>query len=165
MKCTKMRGKMKKFLLCFLLLAVAAGTGFSVYVWTEEKQAEERIEGFKKMRQMASLNQSEEEIEVVPVDFEELKKINPDIYAWLTIPGTAIDMPILQKEGDVSYYLLIPGMEKKIRTVQYAVKVSITDRALKTFIPFYTEIIVKTVLCLEVWRHLQMKNFLKSISL
>ena len=31
------------------------------------------------MRQTASLNQSEEEIEIVPVDFEELKKINPVI--------------------------------------------------------------------------------------
>ena len=60
---------------------------------------------------------------------------------------------------------LIPGMEKKIRTVQYAVKVSIMGRILKTFILFYTEIIVKTVLCLEAWSHLQMKNFLKSISL
>lgn len=105
MKCTKMRGKMKKFLLCFLLVAVMAETGFSVYVWTEEKQAEERIEEFRKMRQMASLDQSEEEIEAVPVDFEELEKINPDIYAWITIPGTAIDTPLLQKEGDVSYYL------------------------------------------------------------
>ena len=38
------------------------------------------------------------------VDFEALWEINPDIYAWITIPGTPIDYPILTNEED-SYYL------------------------------------------------------------
>ena len=41
----------------------------------------------------------------VPIDFEELQKQYPDIYAWIRIPGTVIDYPILQREGDNSYYL------------------------------------------------------------
>lgn len=42
-------------------------------------------------------------------DFGQLKAQNPDIYAWITVPGTGIDYPILQK-GDAkdpydNYYL------------------------------------------------------------
>ncbi len=33
------------------------------------------------------------------VDFDLLAAQNPDIYAWITIPGTAIDYPVLQKSG------------------------------------------------------------------
>ncbi|WP_298023084.1 class B sortase [uncultured Dysosmobacter sp.] len=42
---------------------------------------------------------------VSPVDFEELWDMNPDIYAWLYIPGTDVNYPILQREGDDSFYL------------------------------------------------------------
>lgn len=40
-----------------------------------------------------------------PVDFEALWEVNPDIYAWLYIPGTEINYPLLQREGDGAYYL------------------------------------------------------------
>lgn len=40
-----------------------------------------------------------------PVDFEALKKENPDIYAWINVPGTSVDYPVLRREGDNSYYL------------------------------------------------------------
>jgi len=40
-----------------------------------------------------------------PVDFEGLWKTNKDVYAWITIPGTEIDYPILQHETDNTYYL------------------------------------------------------------
>lgn len=40
-----------------------------------------------------------------PVDFEALWEMNPDIYAWLYIPGTEINFPILQRNGDDAFYL------------------------------------------------------------
>lgn len=40
-----------------------------------------------------------------PVNFVELKKNNPDIYAWINIPGTVVDYPILRRDGDNGYYL------------------------------------------------------------
>lgn len=48
-----------------------------------------------------------------PIDFESLWKINKDVYAWITVPGTVIDYPILQHETDDSYYLnyTIDGIE------------------------------------------------------
>lgn len=40
-----------------------------------------------------------------PVDFAALKEINPDIYAWVCVPGTNISYPVLQREGDDGYYV------------------------------------------------------------
>lgn len=41
---------------------------------------------------------------VSPVDFEALKAGNSDIYAWLYIPGVDVSEPLLQREGDNTYY-------------------------------------------------------------
>ena len=49
---------------------------------------------------------TEEQSEVIPVKFEELQAVNPDVYAWITVPGTDIDYPILQHASDNSYYLM-----------------------------------------------------------
>ena len=36
----------------------------------------------------------------IPVDFDELQAMNPDIYAWVTIPDTDISYAVLQRDGD-----------------------------------------------------------------
>lgn len=38
------------------------------------------------------------------VDFEALQQINPDIFAWLYVPGTGIDVPVLQSHETDEYY-------------------------------------------------------------
>ena len=38
------------------------------------------------------------------IDFAGLQKKNPDIYAWIDIPGTKISYPVLQRVGDDTYY-------------------------------------------------------------
>lgn len=55
----------------------------------------------------------EEPLEV-PIDFESLTAQYPDVYAWIVIPGTNVDYPIVQREGDNSYYLThtIDGKKK-----------------------------------------------------
>lgn len=42
-----------------------------------------------------------------PIDFEKLQEINPDIYAWIYVPGTRIDYPVASVQGDEDedYYL------------------------------------------------------------
>lgn len=42
---------------------------------------------------------------ISPVDFEALKELSPDIYAWLHIPGTEISYPVVQHKRDDSFYL------------------------------------------------------------
>lgn len=38
-----------------------------------------------------------------PIDFAALREMNPDIVAWLTIPGTAIDYPVVQADDNETY--------------------------------------------------------------
>lgn len=54
---------------------------------------------------VSSTTQSQEQKLDIPVNFKKLKKANPDIYAWINIPNTNVDYPILQSETDNSYYL------------------------------------------------------------
>lgn len=39
------------------------------------------------------------------IDFAALQERNPDVYAWIEVPGTLVDYPILQHPEDNSYYL------------------------------------------------------------
>ncbi len=40
-----------------------------------------------------------------PIDWKTWQERNADIYAWITIPGTNVDYPILQSNIDDEYYL------------------------------------------------------------
>lgn len=41
--------------------------------------------------------------EAIAESFEELRALNPDTVAWLTLDGTAIDFPIVQGEDNMTY--------------------------------------------------------------
>lgn len=43
----------------------------------------------------------------IPIDFKHWKEINEDVYAWINMPGTNIDYPVLQsnENEDSDYYL------------------------------------------------------------
>lgn len=45
--------------------------------------------------------------DVTTLSFDELMEINPDIYAWIYIPGTNVDYPVAQSiaDGDDTFYL------------------------------------------------------------
>ena len=51
----------------------------------------------------------------IPIDFAALQQQNPDVYAWIQVPGTEVDYPILQSSNDNTYYLnhTIDGEEKE----------------------------------------------------
>lgn len=42
---------------------------------------------------------------VSPVDFPSLQAINSDIYAWITVPGTSINYPVVQNAQDDDFYV------------------------------------------------------------
>lgn len=64
---------------------------------TEETEEEGETE--------AETEKLQEEIPLVETqyDFEALKEINPDVYAWICVPGTSVDYPVLQSETDNKY--------------------------------------------------------------
>ena len=54
---------------------------------------------------VSSHPEATEEPYVSPIDFASLQEQNPDIYGWLRIPNTEFDFPLVQRQGDDSFYL------------------------------------------------------------
>lgn len=101
-------------MLCGVAAVVCVAAAFSQYL---KKVREERL--YEQMRSVVPETvQTETTEETVaaevpetealtcePIyDFEELRAQNEDIYAWITVPGTQTDYPVLQSETD-NYYL------------------------------------------------------------
>lgn len=67
---------------------------------------------------------TEEALPENPIDFEALRKINPEAYAWIRIPGTEVDYPVMRSATDNAFYLTHtvegePGSEGAIYTEDY----------------------------------------------
>lgn len=83
-----------------LLLIAAALVG--AYLWMSSKA------------EAPSPSPSADEVEYVEeqgglfpvIDWDYWKSVNPDVIGWVTVPGTAIDYPVVQaRESDPTYYL------------------------------------------------------------
>lgn len=61
------------------------------------KQVKNAVEDTKKEDSAAFLPD-------IDIDFKQLKKINPDAIAWIVIPGTPVNYPVVQTSNN-SYYL------------------------------------------------------------
>ena len=97
------------------IIIIVAGVAFGGYglkrCWDEETAGKE----YEQLREDVVLDLPDEELQeekeeepkevVIPIDFDELVSKYPDVYAWIRIPGTKIDYPIAQKQGDNEYYL------------------------------------------------------------
>lgn len=80
----------------------------------EEVKTEEAVSEEEVMEESETVLEEEKEPVEIPIDFAALKEKNEDIYAWITIPGTKVDYPILQKPEDDGYYLnhTVDGVER-----------------------------------------------------
>lgn len=88
----------------------------ALYDQNKKDTAEEAVEIEETVEESTEVVEEENTEEVVeettgsayegcPVDFDGMWKVNQDVYAWITVPGTVIDYPILQHATDNTYYL------------------------------------------------------------
>ena len=120
---------MKKLITILCVIALIGSVGYMANYFIKTNSAEKSYEEIKEMavteetiqeteQSKEPVQEETEEIEEkepveIPIDFASLKEKNSDIYAWITIPGTKVDYPILQKPEDDSYYLnhTVDGVE------------------------------------------------------
>lgn len=101
----------KKVLQIVLLVAVigfAVCVGIVAVYLIQTKKADESYEQLQEIYTVTEeeTTQTEPEEYVCPVDFASLQqKECADIYAWIKIPDTKIDYPIVQHPEDNTYYL------------------------------------------------------------
>ena len=107
--------KKKRIASVLLLLAVvlAAVAGIKTYVDYQVRAAAERE--YESLAELARETEAPTEISteaeteeteapyVSPIQFDELRKINPDIVGWLKVEGTEIDYPIVQTGNNETY--------------------------------------------------------------
>jgi len=102
------------------LLLLLGGILLGIFAWlratpreTAESQVQAAVAEWAAASQAPAVSQTPDEAAsgavdapyVSPVDFEALWAMNPDIYAWLYVPGTEVNYPILQRAGDDAFYL------------------------------------------------------------
>lgn len=107
-----MKNKVRKGLGILMILLSVCCIGF--IVWYEYHKADnadvyskvqkEAVDNKKKDTD-SSDNTEQKDTYVSPIDFDSLKETNPDIYAWIEIPNTKINYPIVQSAEDDTYYL------------------------------------------------------------
>lgn len=118
-----MEKRHKRFFSIVLLVIIVLLFVNIVLVWLCGKYAEEETYEVIYAGVITPAEHADESI--VPenpqavVDFEALKKENPDIYAWIKVPGTSVDYPVLQSTEDNSYYLThtIDGEEQTAASI------------------------------------------------
>ena len=102
---------------CVLVVAGLAIGGVGVWKVLNEKNAGQSYEDLKTeldVGPMVEMPKIEGERIENPIDFDALTAKYPDVYAWIRIPGTRVDYPIVRREGDNAYYLThtIEGKER-----------------------------------------------------
>lgn len=102
--------KAENTITAILVAAVVVTGGMTLYSYRSEQKAKEEYETIR--QEAVTEQESEEDIEEtreknypdLQINFEELKKTNPDFRGWLYFPALEISYPVVQGE-DNDYYL------------------------------------------------------------
>lgn len=93
-------------ILVVLVLGVIAGVAFMLQQNAQlERAAQEAAEAPIPTTPESSETSEEQQLVENPIDFASLQAENTDIYAWLYVPDTNINYPVMQHAEDDSYYL------------------------------------------------------------
>jgi len=120
----KKSGNGKLIIILAVVLVLAAGGGVGFYMHSnkqaevaaeKEKTAdpEKTQEQYDKLKEEVSEDVDPNDPMYRKIDFAAAQGTNPDVYAWIWIPGTNIDYPILQSETEDDAYYLNHTIEKK----------------------------------------------------
>lgn len=94
-------------LLVALLAIAGAGAAFLLRYTAEENAAISSMSSEERPATPQETAEASGDAELVqnPIDFYSVKAENPDIFAWLYMPGCDISSPLLQSPTDDSFYL------------------------------------------------------------
>ena len=109
-------------IIAIVIIVAGAGIGFYLYSSNQQKKSataekakkadpEETQESYEKLKEQVAVDADDPMFR--KIDFAAAQATNPDVYAWIWIPGTNIDYPILQSETEDDAYYLNHTIEKK----------------------------------------------------
>lgn len=90
------------------LCVVAAGACIGYIAWNQHQMElvaqKQEAAPEPQTQEPAAVAEADARVEN-PIDFATLQQQNADIYAWLYIPNTSVNLPVLQSASDDNYYL------------------------------------------------------------
>ena len=89
-------------LLVVLIIIALCGIAYMVWVYVTSEQAAQKQ---KETPEPTVVEDPEPELVENPIDFAALQEENPEIYAWIYIPNTDVNLPILRSLSDDNYYM------------------------------------------------------------
>lgn len=96
----------KIIILLIAIVLIAVGTAMTVKYFYDRINAENEA---SKITQITT-----QEVTVDnPIDFESLQETNDEIYAWINVPGTKVDYPVVQSTESDNFYLKHSATDKK----------------------------------------------------
>ena len=109
-------------IIAIVVILAGAGIGFFVHTSNQEKKTaaaekakkadpEETQESYEKLKEQVAVDADDPMFR--KIDFAAAQAVNPDVYAWIWIPGTNVDYPVLQSETVDDAYYLNHTIEKK----------------------------------------------------
>ena len=121
----KSSGNSKLIIILAVVLVLAAAGGVGFYMQASKEKAkvaaeeaktadpDKTQERYEKLKEQATVKEDPNDPMNRKIDFAALQEVNPDVYAWIWIPGTNVDYPILQSETEPDEYYLNHTIEKK----------------------------------------------------
>ena len=101
-----MKNKTGKKVLYYAILAILLGvfcfSGYQIYSYYSEQNASTSLN--EEIVREYTIRKTGEAKEYFEVDFDQLRQQNEDVTAWLYLPDSVINYPVLQ-HGDNDYYL------------------------------------------------------------
>lgn len=104
-------------LVALLVVLVVIAVSGGVYLYSLHASAERELErqqelGTPDASETDAKAEPEPELPDNPIDFGALKAENSDVYAWISVPGTDVDFPVVQSTVDDNFYLR-RGLDKE----------------------------------------------------
>ena len=134
-KKSQKRGWIHKLIIMVLVVVAGVSGGQFLKIYIEDYRAQREDEKLVQMisqeetPSQESTEESREEMPeetakqqeppyISPIDFEKLAEMNPDVVAWIRIPDTNIDYPIVQSSNNDEYlYKSFEGEESKAGSI------------------------------------------------
>lgn len=91
-----------------ILLIVFGAVYFGYYLYGQYSAQREEED----ISSIAQTTEATESLADNPIDFESLQSQNDEIYAWINVPGTKVDYPIVQNAVDDEFYLKHSATDK-----------------------------------------------------
>ncbi len=92
-----------------IIMIIFGAVSFGVYLY-DQYNADQQEE---QLSSVAETTVKTENTVDNPIDFDSLTEKNDEIYAWIKVPGTKVDYPVVQSSVDDDFYLKHSAMDKK----------------------------------------------------